>query len=33
LQRIVENDANPDIAADAPPEPTGGDEPPAEENS
>ena len=33
LQRIVENDANPDIAADASPEPTGGDEPPAEENS
>jgi DNA gyrase subunit A len=34
LQRIVENDANTDVATDAPStDPTGGDEPPAEENS
>jgi DNA gyrase subunit A len=34
LQRIVENDANSETAADpSSPEPTGGDEPPAEENS
>ncbi len=36
LQRIVENDANGDASADAagtpPPEPTAGDEPPAQEN-
>ena len=35
LQRIVENDANVDAAVDAalpPTEPTGSDEPPAEEN-
>ena len=34
LQRIVENDANADAAGDAgSPDPPGGDEPPAEENS